>query len=301
MPRSKPQPPVRNDDSVSLNKYISDSGFCSRREADDYIAQGRAFINYKTAAKGNRVYPGDVVTVDGEPLRKGLKTLYIACNKPAGITTTTDIRDKTNIISYIAHKERIFPIGRLDKDSEGLLFLTNDGDIVNKILRAGNAHEKEYVVTVDKVLTAEAIREMGAGMRILGETTLPCKVRMESKNVFRITLVQGINRQIRRMCEALGYRVMKLVRVRIMNVNLTGLSSGHWRYLTTDEIGGIQKMVAASGKGESASRIARKPRPERAAVKEPAAAPKKKPATPARGDKPKVKAKTFKDFRKGRR
>ena len=298
MPRNKPQQSVHNNDSVSLNKYISDSGFCSRREADDYITQGRAFINDKTAAKGNRVYPGDTVTIDGEPLRKGVKTLYIACNKPAGVTTTTDTKDKTNIISYIAHKERIFPIGRLDKDSEGLLFLTNDGDIVNKILRAGNAHEKEYVVTTDKPLTAEAIQQMATGIRILGETTLPCKVRMESKTVFRITLVQGINRQIRRMCEALGYKVIKLVRVRIMNVSLAGLASGHWRYLTVEEIGGIQKMVAASDNSEGASRAARKPRPERPAAK--AAAPKPK-ATPEKSDRPKGKNKSFKDFRKGRR
>ena len=296
----KPQRQVHNDDSVSLNKYISDSGFCSRREADDYIETGRAFINDKTAEKGNRVQPGDVVTIDGEPLRKKAATIYIACNKPRGITTTTDTKDKTNIITYLNYKQRIFPIGRLDKDSEGLLFLTNDGNIVNKILRAGNAHEKEYVVTVDKPLTQEVIQNMAAGVRILGEQTLPCKVKMEGKSTFRITLVQGLNRQIRRMCEALGYKVMKLVRVRIMNVNLAGLASGHFRYLTADEISGIHALVADSGNGEEVSRSVPVARPARVAKAAPASIPKKKVAV-AWDEKPKKRNKKFVDYRKGKR
>src|SRR5690606_38598224 len=163
-----------------------------------------------------RVAPADMVEVDGEPLRKHVKTVYIAFHKPTGVTSTTDTRDKTNIISYINYPQRIFPIGRLDKDSEGLIFLTNDGNIVNSILRAGNRHEKDYIVTVDKPLTASFIKDMGAGVRILGKRTLPCKVAQEGKFVFRITLVQGLNRQIRRMCEVLGYKVVRLVRIRIM-------------------------------------------------------------------------------------
>jgi len=243
-----------HDDSISLNKYISDTGFCSRREADDYIAQGRVTINSEAATTGNRVYDGDMVAIDGEPIRKKVKTIYIAFHKPRGITSTTDQKDKTNIIDYISYKQRIFPIGRLDKESEGLIFLTNDGNIVNKILRAGNNHEKEYVVTVDKVITPDFVKKMSEGVRILGVKTKPCKVVQENKYVFRITLTQGINRQIRRMCDALDYKVRKLVRVRIMNVHLGKLPQGHWRYLTPDEITIINKMVTDSSKTEEASR-----------------------------------------------
>jgi len=241
-------------DSISLNKYISDSGFCSRREADDYIAQGRVTINETPAEKGNRVYDGDVVEIDGEPLRKKRNTIYIAFNKPDGITCTTDEKDKTNIVRYINHKERIFPIGRLDKDSEGLIFLTNDGNIVNKILRAGNEHEKEYVVTVDKIITPDFIQKMASGVRILNTKTKPCRVVQEHKYMFRIILTQGLNRQIRRMCNALDYKVKKLLRVRIMNVTLGKLPAGHWRYLTAEEIDNINKLVAHSSKTEEASR-----------------------------------------------
>ena len=247
------RPVQRHDDSVSLNKYISDTGFCSRREADDYIAQGRVTINGEQASPGNRVFDGDVVEIDGEPVKKKTKTVYIAFNKPSGITSTTDEKDKTNIISCINYKQRIFPIGRLDKDSEGLIFLTNDGNIVNKILRAGNNHEKEYVVSVDKPITPEFIKQMSEGVRILRTRTRPCKVVQEHKYVFRITLTQGLNRQIRRMCDALDYKVKKLVRVRIMNVHLGKLPLGHWRYLTPDEVAIINKMVADSSKTEEAS------------------------------------------------
>ncbi|PZF73818.1 23S rRNA pseudouridine(2604) synthase RluF [Taibaiella soli] len=261
-----------SDDSVSLNKYISDSGFCSRREADTYIEQGRVTINNEDATKGNRVYPGDVVEIDGEPIRKKVKTIYIAFNKPAGVTSTTDTKDKTNIVDYLKFPQRIFPIGRLDKDSEGIIFLTNDGDVVNKILRAGNNHEKEYIVVVDKPVTPEFIKQMSSGVKIMGQWTKPCKITQEGKSVFRIILTQGLNRQIRRMCETLDYKVVRLNRIRIMNVHLGKLPVGHWRYLTPEEMDTIQKMVSDSSKTEEASRIERK-KPE---VKKPA--PKPEPA-----------------------
>jgi 23S rRNA pseudouridine2604 synthase len=243
----------RHDDSISLNKYISDTGFCSRREADDYISQGRVTINDEAAVTGNRVFEGDVVAIDGEPLKKKKAIIYIAFNKPVGVTSTTDQKDKTNIIDYINFKQRIFPIGRLDKESEGLIFLTNDGNIVNKVLRAGNNHEKEYLVSVDKPLTPDFIKQMGEGVKIMRTRTRPCKVSQENKYVFRITLTQGMNRQIRRMCDALDYKVRKLVRVRIMNVKLGNLPTGHWRYLTPEEIVIINKLVAESSKTEEAS------------------------------------------------
>lgn len=249
----KQKPTQIHDDSISLNKYISDTGFCSRREADEYIMQDRVTINYEVASIGNRVREGDTVEVDGEPLKKKKKTVYIAFNKPQGITSTTGQKDKTNIIDYINHKERIFPIGRLDKESEGLIFLTNDGNIVNKILRAGNNHEKEYLVTVDKPISTDFIRSMGEGVKILRTKTKPCKVSQENKYVFRITLTQGMNRQIRRMCDTLEYKVKKLVRVRIMNVGLGKLPLGHWRYLLPEEIEIINKLSVASSKTEEAS------------------------------------------------
>jgi len=232
----------------SLNKYISETGFCSRREADKYIEQGRVTINDNVANKGNRVLENDVVEVDGEPLKKKKATVYIALNKPKGITCTTDVKDKTNIIEYVNFSLRIFPIGRLDKRSEGLIFLTNDGDIVNKILRAGNQHEKEYVVTVDKPLHLDFIKAMRTGVRILGTTTQKCFVQQEGPNRFRIILTQGLNRQIRRMCEALGYSVETLKRTRIMAMNLKGLEPGKWRYFTTEEINTLNALVAASSK-----------------------------------------------------
>lgn len=233
---------------ISVNKYISETGFCSRREADKYIEQGRVTINDNIASKGNRVKDGDVVEVDGEPLKKKKQTVYIALNKPKGITCTTDLKDKTNIIDYVNFSSRIFPIGRLDKRSEGLIFLTNDGDIVNKILRAGNQHEKEYIVTVDKPIDLEFVKAMRSGVRILGVMTQPCFVQQEGPNRFRIILTQGLNRQIRRMCEALGYDVVTLKRTRIMNMTLKDLAPGKWRYFTKDEINSINAMVANSSK-----------------------------------------------------
>jgi len=233
---------------ISLNKYISDSGFCSRREADKYIEQCRVTINGKDADKGNRVKEGDDVRVDGEPIKKKKQTVYLALNKPKGVTCTTDLKDKTNIIDFVNFKNRIFPIGRLDKRSEGLIFLTNDGDIVNKILRAGNGHEKEYIVTVDKPINIEFINKMRNGVKILGTTTKKCFVKQEGENRFRIILTQGLNRQIRRMCEVLGYNVTSLKRIRIMSISLAGLPLGKWRYFTPDEINTINHMVANSSK-----------------------------------------------------
>ena len=233
---------------ISLNKYISDSGFCSRREADKYIEQCRVTINGQDAHKGNRVKEKDIVLVDGEPIKQKKQTVYLALNKPKGITCTTDVKDKTNIIDFVNYKSRIFPIGRLDKRSEGLIFLTNDGDIVNKILRAGNGHEKEYVVTVDKPIDANFVNRMRNGVRISGTVTQKCFVKQEGDNRFRIILTQGLNRQIRLMCEALGYNVTSLKRIRIMAIGLAALPPGKWRYFTTDEINTINKMVASSSK-----------------------------------------------------
>ncbi len=233
---------------ISLNKYISDSGFCSRREADRYIEECRVTINDKDAQKGNRVQENDVVKVDGEPLKKQKNAVYILLNKPKGVTCTTDLKDKTNIVDFVNYKTRIFPIGRLDKLSEGLIFLTNDGDIVNKILRAGNGHEKEYVVSVDKAIQADFILKMRSGVKIMGVTTQKCFVKQESDNRFRIILTQGLNRQIRRMAEALGYKVTALKRTRIMNINIAGLQPGKWRYFTPQEINAINDMLANSSK-----------------------------------------------------
>lgn len=233
---------------ISLNKYISETGFCSRREADKYIEQLRVTINGVEALKGNRVREGDVVLVDGEPIKKKKATVYLALNKPKGITCTTDLKDKTNIIDYVNFKSRIFPIGRLDKRSEGLIFLTNDGDIVNKILRAGNRHEKEYIVSVDKPITPDFIQKMRNGVRILGTVTQKCFVKQEGTDRFRIILTQGLNRQIRRMCEVLGYNVESLKRIRIMNITLAGLPSGKWRYFTGAEVEIISEMLKNSSK-----------------------------------------------------
>ena len=232
----------------SLNKYISETGFCSRREADHYIEQGRVTINGIEATKGNRVMENDEVRVDGERLKTIKSPVYIMLNKPKGITCTTDTKDKSNIIDYINFKSRIFPVGRLDKRSEGLIFLTNDGDIVNKILRAGNNHEKEYIVTVDKTLTPDFIQKMRSGVRILGVWTKKCFVKQEAPNKFRIILTQGLNRQIRRMCEAFDYKVASLKRIRIMNIGLHGLEPGKWRYFTKEEISNINSMVLNSSK-----------------------------------------------------
>jgi 23S rRNA pseudouridine2604 synthase len=233
---------------VSLNKYISDTGFCSRREADKLIETGRVSINGKIAVKGNRALENDVVKVDGKRLKSKSVPVYIMLNKPKGITCTTDQKDPSNIVDFVRFKSRIFPIGRLDKLSEGLIFLTNDGDIVNKILRAGNGHEKEYVVTVDQVITTEFIKKMGNGIPILGTVTKKCFVKQEGDKQFRIILTQGLNRQIRRMCAALGYKVTSLTRVRIMKITLSGLARGKWRFFTPKEIADVNCMIINSSK-----------------------------------------------------
>ena len=249
-----------NKESININKYISSTGICSRREAEKLIVEGRVFINKNVAQLGNRVFQNDVVKIDGRPLQKKAPTLYIALNKPIGIVSTTDSKEKDNIVHHVNHPQRLFPIGRLDKPSEGLIFLTNDGDIVNKILRAGNNHEKEYLVTVDQKITDKFLRNMQNGVPILGTITKRCKVEKVSEKVFKIILVQGLNRQIRRMCAHLGYEVTKLKRTRIMNVNLGNLKPGDWRELTADELKEINRMIASSSKTEEASIIQEKPK-----------------------------------------
>jgi 23S rRNA pseudouridine2604 synthase len=240
---------------IRINKFISDTGFCSRREADKLVEQGRVTINGLKPEMGTKVNPGDTVEVDGKPLKSKEAAIYLAFNKPVGITCTTDLKDKDNIIDFINHPKRIFPIGRLDKPSEGLIFLTNDGDIVNKILRAGNNHEKEYTVTVDKPITSDFITKMGSGVAILETVTKKCFVQQQDKNRFRIILTQGLNRQIRRMCEVLGYNVTRLKRLRVMNIKLDGIAVGKWRYFTNDEIVILNSLVADSIKTEEASDI----------------------------------------------
>ena len=246
---------ITGNQSTRLNKYISESGICSRREADRYIEQGNVFINGKKAKVGDQVHPGDRVSVNGESIapKKAEDLILLAFNKPVGITSTSDPATRNNITDYVNHSERIFPIGRLDKDSQGLIFLTNNGDIVNKILRAGNSHEKEYLVTVDKPITKEFIEGMANGVPILGVMTKKCVVTKETPFIFRIVLVQGLNRQIRRMCEYFGYEVVKLERVRIMNISLKGLPVGDWRELTQEEISNINKLIESSSNTAEAS------------------------------------------------
>ncbi|WP_047789397.1 23S rRNA pseudouridine(2604) synthase RluF [Tenacibaculum mesophilum] len=237
-----------NDTSINLNKYISSTGICSRREAERFITEGRVTINGKPTQLGNRVHEGDVVKIDGKPLKAKPKTIHIALNKPKGIVCTTDSKERKNIVKFVGHPQRLFPIGRLDKPSEGLIFLTNDGDIVNKILRAGNNHEKEYIVTVNKPFDERFIKRMSNGIPILGTVTKKCKVERINDSTFKIILVQGLNRQIRRMCEYLGYDVKKLKRTRIMNVTLGSLKVGEWRELSSKEMDEINKLVAGSSK-----------------------------------------------------
>ena len=251
---------TNNDKSINLNKYISSSGVCSRREAEKYIKEGRITINGKSTQLGNRVGKNDVVKFDGRLVKPKNQVLYIALNKPIGIVSTTDEREPNNIVKHVNYPERLFPIGRLDKPSEGLIFLTNDGDIVNKILRAGNNHEKEYFVSVNKSITPDFIDKMCNGVPILGVVTKKCKVEKISDKVFRIILTQGLNRQIRRMCEYLEYEVTKLKRTRIMNVELGYLQTGDWRELSDEEMKGINNMILTSSKTEEASTIEKKPK-----------------------------------------
>jgi 23S rRNA pseudouridine2604 synthase len=226
---------------VRLNKYLGESGACSRREADQWIEAGRVTVNGAVAALGTQVADGDAVLVDGRPLPERPIRVYLALNKPAGIECTTDREVPGNIVDFVGHHERVFPIGRLDKDSEGLILLTNDGDVVNTVLRAENEHEKEYVVAVDRPLTPEFLAGMAGGVPILGTVTNPCRLTRVGRNTFRIVLTQGMNRQIRRMCEHFGYTVRNLQRVRVMHVRLGDLPLGRWRNLTPVEIRGLVK------------------------------------------------------------
>lgn len=220
---------------MRINKYLSESGITSRRGADKYIDAGRVKINGELAELGSQVEEGDIVTVDGRPVTLEKSYVYLKLNKPRGITSTTERHIKGNIVDFVGHQERIFHIGRLDKDSEGLILLTNDGDIVNEILRVENKHEKEYIVSVDKKITDEFIERMAEGVDILGTTTLPAKVRKINDRTFNIILMQGLNRQIRRMCEALGYEVRQLRRVRVMNILVDDLKLGQWKDLSQQE------------------------------------------------------------------
>ena len=234
---------------VRINKYFSEAGYCSRRKADKYIEQKRVTINGEVAEMGSKVSSDDVVRLDGKVIAaKENKPVYLAFNKPRGIVCTTDThREKNNIIDYINYPERIFPIGRLDKDSEGLILLTNDGDIVNKILRAGNNHEKEYLVTVKQPITKSFIQKMSSGVPVLDTVTRKCFVEQTDRFSFRIILTQGLNRQIRRMCEYLDYRVTRLERYRIMNIHLD-VPVGKWRHLTKRELNEMHQLLADSSK-----------------------------------------------------
>jgi len=258
---------TNNQKSTNLNKYISSSGICSRREAEKFINEGRVTLNGKSTQLGNRVTKNDVVKLDGRIVKPKDVTIYIALNKPIGIVSTTDGREPNNIVKHINYPERLFPVGRLDKPSEGLIFLTNDGDIVNKILRAGNNHEKEYFVTVNKSITEDFIEKMSNGIPILGTVTQKCLVEKVNDKIFKIILTQGLNRQIRRMCEYLDYEVTKLKRTRIMNVELGYLQTGDWRELTEEEMKEINSMISLSSKTEEASKIKEKPKVKKAKKK----------------------------------
>ena len=226
---------------MRINKFLAESGACSRREADAWIAAGRVTVNGVAAELGTRVAEDDQVAVDGRPIDAKPRRVYLALNKPVGVECTTDRDVPGNIVDFVGHRERIFPIGRLDKDSEGLILLTNDGDVVNHVLRAENAHEKEYVVAVDRPLTPEFLAGMAGGVPILGTVTNPCRVSQVGRNTFRIVLTQGMNRQIRRMCEHFDYTVRRLQRVRIMHIRLGELPIGKWRNLTSEEVRGLLK------------------------------------------------------------
>lgn len=270
-------------EKIRLNKFISDSGTCSRREADKYIEQGHVFVNGRRATVGTLVSVHDKVTLNGNLIeaKEGTDFAFIAFNKPVGIVSTTEIGVKDSIIDYIGYHERIFPIGRLDKDSQGLIFLTNNGDIVNKILRAGNRHEKEYLVTVNKPVTDDFILKLGNGVPILGEMTKKCKVSKESVYSFRITLIQGLNRQIRRMCEYFDYEVVKLERIRIMNISLKGIPLGEWRQLEPAEMEQIMAAIATSSsearsKRQEVNNISQEPRIKKTAQRAPSSGSTKK-------------------------
>lgn len=236
------------EQGIRINKFLSEAGVCSRREADRQVADGNVTVDGKTAEVGTRVLPGQAVYFCGRPVHKEEEMILLAFHKPTGIVCTAEKREKNNVIDYLNYPKRIYPVGRLDKDSEGLLLLTNNGDIVNKMMRAGNMHEKEYIVTVNKPITDAFLRGMAGGVPLveLGAITRKCRVERIGKKEFRIVLTQGLNRQIRRMCEYFGYRVVKLVRVRIMNIELGNLESGKYREVTAEEYGKLQKLIRDS-------------------------------------------------------
>lgn len=231
---------------LRLNKFIGESGFCSRRDADRLIELGKVTVNGVKAQMGTKVTSTDRIEIGGQRIKARAKPIYIALHKPVGVTCTTDRKDKDNIIDFLKHPKRIFPIGRLDKASEGLIFLTNDGDIVNKILRAGNQHEKEYVVNVNKPVTQAFVEKMANGVAILDTVTKKCRVTQTGPTQFKIILIQGLNRQIRRMCEALGYDVTRLVRTRIMHIQLKGIAPGKWRNFTEEEEAMMERLLEKS-------------------------------------------------------
>lgn len=230
-----------NTEEIRLNKFLSDAGFCSRRQADRLVEEGHVKVNNETALMGQKVNLLDKVTVDGKEVSREEEQIVIAFNKPVGVECTTDKNNPDNIVDYINYRKRIYPIGRLDKNSQGLILLTNDGALVNNILKASNYHEKEYVVTVDKPITEEFIKQMSKGVKILDQVTRPCVVKKVNKHTFNIILTQGLNRQIRRMCETLGFKVQKLKRVRIMGVHLDNLPIGNYRNLTNSELDSLKK------------------------------------------------------------
>lgn len=237
--KKEPLGELEKEKGIRLNKYLSDAGVCSRREGDRYIEAGKVKIDGETVTVGTRVYPGQIVTFDGKEVIREEEFILLAFYKPKGIVCTTTKMEPDNIIDYIQYEKRIYPIGRLDKDSEGLILLTNNGEVVNKILKAKNYHEKEYIVRVNKPITNEFIKRMGEGVPILDTVTRPCKINVISKDSFNIILTQGLNRQIRRMCEYLGYRVISLKRTRIMNIQLGKLKVGSYRKVTDKELEGL--------------------------------------------------------------
>lgn len=277
---------MSNDNLVRLNKYIAQSGICSRREADKFIEDGRVKINGKKVTTSRGVKPRDVVMVNGQTIEAEESEPFalIALNKPAGIVCTTESSERDNIVSFTNYPSRIFPIGRLDKDSTGLIFLTNDGDLVNKVLRAGNNHEKEYLVTVDKPITDDFITKMAQGVPILGTITKKCTVEKISTHVFKIILVQGLNRQIRRMAEYFGYEVQALQRTRIMHVSLKGLPEGDFRALDEDEVKKLMKLIEGSSseaKPKSQSKAKSKSKTKSAQTKKKQTSRSKRPPAPA--------------------
>jgi 23S rRNA pseudouridine2604 synthase len=240
-------------ESKRLNKAISETGYCSRRAADKLIEEGKVKVNGEIAGLGVKVTAADTISIGGQTITKEVKNIYLAFNKPVGITCTTDTSIKSNIISFINYRERIFPVGRLDKPSEGLIFMTNDGDIVNKILRSKNNHEKEYIVTVDKKITPQFIKKMRNGVPILNTVTKKCRVEKIDNHTFSITLTEGLNRQIRRMCDYFGYKVKTLKRIRIMNIELGNLKVGKYRSFTPAELQELLYLVEDSSKTMDAS------------------------------------------------